>query len=86
MKLREIRGKIDAVDQQLLALLEERFALAGQVAQYKKEHSLPVKDAGREAELLRRLREQARPALADDILPLFAAIIEASVRYQERLL
>ena len=52
------RAEIDAIDEQLLCLLEARLAKVVQVGQYKKAHALAVKDAGREAALLANLSQK----------------------------
>ena len=52
--LQNARAEIDAVDAQLAALFERRMAAVLTVAQYKKEHGLPIFDAAREAVVLDR--------------------------------
>lgn len=52
MELSEIRGKIDAVDKDLLKLFLERMALAEEVAAYKNENNLPISNRQREREIL----------------------------------
>ena len=51
--LKQLRAEIDQVDSELLALLERRFALSGQVAASKQGQS--VFRPGREAAIIRRL-------------------------------
>lgn len=46
------RCQIDAVDEQLAALFEQRMAAVLQVAEYKKAHGLPIFDPAREAVVL----------------------------------
>ena len=50
--LKELRGKIDSIDAQLVDLFKQRMAVSRDIAAYKKEHSLPTLDAGRERALL----------------------------------
>ncbi len=59
MELSEIRAKIDAVDDQLLALFLERMDLAEEVAAYKNEHKLPILNKERERAVLARVTEQS---------------------------
>lgn len=59
MELSEIRTKIDAVDDQLLALFLQRMDLSDEVAAYKNEHSLPILNKERERGILARVTEQA---------------------------
>ena len=48
MDLKEIRTKIDRIDEQLLSLFLERMETADQVAAYKNEHHLPIMNETRE--------------------------------------
>lgn len=59
MELNEIREQIDRLDGQLLALFLERMHLSEAVADYKREHGLPVLSKEREREVLTRVQEQA---------------------------
>ena len=44
-ELQQARVEIDAVDQEMARLFERRMAACRQVAQYKRERSLPILDA-----------------------------------------
>lgn len=59
MDLKEIRTKIDAVDEQMLSLFLERMGLAEEVAAYKNEHHLPILNKTREREVLSRVTQEA---------------------------
>ncbi len=59
MELSEIRDKIDALDDQLLALFLERMALSEDVAAYKSAHHLPILNKQREREVLARMMDKA---------------------------
>ena len=59
MELSEIRTKIDAVDDQLLALFLERMELSEQVAAYKNERHLPILNKQREREILAKVTQKA---------------------------
>lgn len=59
MELSEIRGKIDAVDEQMLRLFLERMELAEQVADYKSREGLPIANREREREIMARMTEAA---------------------------
>ena len=48
MDLAELRQESDQIDEKLVALFAARMKASEQVAAYKKEHNLPVMDAGRE--------------------------------------
>ena len=62
--LKELRGKIDSIDAQLVDLFKQRMAVSRDIAAYKKEHSLPTLDAGRERALLAKVGAQAGEELA----------------------
>ena len=53
-KLIEARKIISEADKQIAELFEKRMQAVKQVAEYKKERGLPVFDAAREEELVRR--------------------------------
>ena len=48
----EIRNKIDSIDKQISLLLKERFLLAEQIGEYKKQNDLPITCPEREAEVI----------------------------------
>jgi chorismate mutase/prephenate dehydratase len=82
MNIDEIRGEIDVIDDKLLALFEQRMEIARKIGQYKKEHSLPVRDRERERKILYRLCEKAPPELVDYTKSLFSSLFEMSSAYQ----
>ena len=47
MNLDELRMEIDKVDDQLIRLFAQRMDIAAQIAEYKKQHNLPVLNAAR---------------------------------------
>ena len=73
MELKECRNKLDAIDSQLVSLFCERMEIVQKVAEYKKEHELPIHASGREKEILERVRtlsgEELAPSVAD-LLPI----------------
>lgn len=52
LDLTQIRQEIDAIDKELVALLEQRMALVSQVAAFKKETGKPILDTAREEAVL----------------------------------
>ena len=54
-----VRAMIDALDRDLLQIMAKRMALVAEVAAYKRQHGLKIRDAGRERELLRDRHERA---------------------------
>lgn len=56
-----LRAMIDAIDRDLLRMLARRYALVGEIAQYKRGHHLPIRDFQREREILDDRRDLATP-------------------------
>lgn len=52
LDLTQIRQNIDAIDKELVALLEQRMTLVSQVAAFKKETGKPILDTAREEAVL----------------------------------
>ena len=50
--LNEMRADLDAVDRQIVALFERRMAVSREIAAYKRERGLPVRDAAREEQVI----------------------------------
>ncbi|NQD63938.1 chorismate mutase, partial [Enterobacter sp. CM29] len=86
--LLDLRVKISALDEKLLALLAERRALAIEVGKAKLDSHRPVRDIDRERDLLERLIQlgKAHHLDAHYITRLFQLIIEDSVLTQQALL
>lgn len=86
-ELQKARRIIDGVDRQMALLFEQRMEAVRQVVAYKRKHGLPIKDAGREDEVI-----QKNLALLEDqsLAPYYADYIRhqmaLSRQYQARLL
>lgn len=79
-----LRQQIDRLDDELLELLDKRMKVACEIGQYKKEHSMPVIQAGRYNDLMeRRVRSAEEMGMSADFMrAILAAIHEESVRKQ----
>ena len=84
--LQEIRNNIDAIDDKLVALFEERMALCAEVAAYKKQTAKAVYDNSREKAILARLTENRNAADAGAVKLLYNTIFEISRARQSALL
>ena len=84
MELTELRKSIDTIDQQLIALFEQRMDVSSSIAAYKKAAGKPILDASREEEKLQAVTARCRPETADLIAGLFKEIMAASRAYQAR--
>ena len=87
MDLNELREGIDAIDNEILSLFLKRMELCRSVADYKKEHSLPVFQGGREQQIIDRIKEKTADAsLEDGTANLFTTIMDISKLLQNRKL
>ncbi len=84
LKLAELRQKIDAIDKQILTLLQKRIRLALRANPIKEKAELAVRDFSREAAILEnKMHEAARKNLpALEIKAIFQKIIGVCRRAQ----
>ena len=76
MKIKDFREKIDAVDTELVSLLNRRAAYAAEIGKLKKEKNIPVHIPKREEYILERIRsENPGPLPVDTIVKIFKDII-----------
>lgn len=75
------RQEIDALDIELLRLLNQRAAIAGEIAAIKVALGLPAYDAKREEQVLERVAEKnAGPFGAESVCAIFRGIIHETRR------
>lgn len=84
--LSNYREQIDAIDEKLVALFEERMNVAGKIAEYKRDNALPVLDAGREREKLVSVKGKASEEFRSYTGVLYSLLFELSRSYQEKKL
>ena len=78
-----LRGAIDEVDRQIVALFERRMAVTRQVGEYKQRQGIPVLDPQREREVIaNKLACLHNPALKTDVAQLYETIMALSRRQQ----
>lgn len=82
MDLTQLRDRIDAIDDELIRLFCQRMEVAAQIADYKKEHGLPILVPAREAEKLLDVAEKAGPEMADYTKELYTTLFRLSREYQ----
>ena len=81
------RQKIDAIDTQIIALLEERMTAVAEVVRIKKEEKIAILDTGREADVLENVRKRVEnQKYADTIVATFEDIMRQSRHYQNQQL
>ena len=86
-QLDQIRTKINDIDEKMAALFEERMHMSEQVAAFKRERGLSVRDAERERELIAR----SAACIGDEAIGSYYAqflrkVIDLSCAYQTRLM
>ncbi len=81
-ELKDLREKIDAIDQQMVDLFKQRMEVSKEVAAYKQANGLPTMDAGRERALLGKVGERAGEELADYTQSVYRTILAAGRSYQ----
>ena len=86
MEIQEIRKRIDEADEQLVQAFAKRMRAASDIADYKREHGLPVWDPAREREVMARQTQAAGEDMAMDVKLLYNTIFDISRSYQQRRL
>lgn len=86
--LNQLRQKISAIDQQLLALLAQRRQISQDVIVYKDSQTLPLRDLKREQDVLAECLKQGQSLGLDShyVTRVFREIIEDSIRCQQEYL
>ena len=83
MDISILRGDIDAIDSQLVALFVKRMALSAAIGNYKKELGLPIHVPQREQEIIETLSREAGDQLAPYVARLYQQIFALSREYQQ---
>ena len=84
MDLNELRNEIDSIDKELVSLFTRRMAISGQVADYKREHDLPILVPARERAILQEVASMAGPEMGNYARVLYSLIFELSRSYQSK--
>ena len=86
-ELDKIRENINSIDEQMAQLFQERMEMSQQVAAFKKDRGLSIRDAERERELIDRDRRFIKdPAVDGYYVQFLRSILDLSCAYQSRLL
>ena len=84
MDIKELRGQIDAIDEELVTLFCRRMEVAEQIADYKREHNMPILVPAREREKLQDVSAKAGTDMANYTRVLYSMIFELSRSYQSK--
>ncbi len=76
--IEELRAEIDKLNKEIVKLLAKRIEVAGEIAEYKKLHGLPIRVPEREKAVIENVKEMARESGLDEkmIEDVFWKIIE----------
>ena len=80
--INDIRKEIDEIDKELVDLYIRRMNCSARVAEYKREHGMPVLDASRERDLLNKISELSGSELEEYTRTLYSTILDLSRSYQ----
>ena len=86
MELNELRQQIDEIDRELVSLFIRRMNCSAGVAEYKREHGMPVLDASRERALLSKISELSGEEFEEYSRTLYSTILSLSRSYQHKQL
>ena len=84
MDIKDLRGKIDSIDTQLVELFTQRMETSAQIADYKKANNLPIFVPAREREILQDVAQKAGPEMANYTRVLYSMLFELSRSYQSK--
>jgi len=82
-EIEDWRCRIDSLEDQIIALLNERASYAAEIGKIKRNHSLPVLDANREQEILDRVGAKSRGPLSAQAIRNIFSVIMAETRLLE---
>ena len=84
MDLKNLRMEMDKIDDELVHLFGKRMDVAAQIADYKKQHNLPILAPSREREKLQDVAAKAGPDMANYTRVLYSMLFELSRSYQSK--
>lgn len=83
----ELRKQIEEIDEQMIDLFEQRMSVSAKVAEYKKEHGIPVLDKDREKILIERNTGKVKnKELKVYYKDFFEGVLDVSKSYQHKLM
>lgn len=83
MTLTEARKEIDALDEQIIPLLEKRMRAAVQIGAEKKKAGMPLRDEKRETEILCRAGQMTEPPFCAAVRHVYSALFDACVSLEK---
>jgi len=87
MEIADWRKKIDAIDRELVRLLNERARCVVEIGEIKRANSLPIQQTSREQEVLKNVLDSNQGPLQNEQLRrVFQQIVEEAKGLERRLL
>jgi chorismate mutase len=87
MDLADWRKKIDAIDRELVRLLNERARCVTEIGKIKRANALPIQESNREQEVLKNVLDSNQGPLENEQLRrVFQQIVEEGKGLQRRLM
>ena len=78
-----IREEIDAIDSEIIALLESRLNLSLQIGKVKRNLDKKIRDDSREEEILKKIEELSLLYPKEDLKSIFVEIMKTSLSAQK---
>ena len=86
MDIEKFRAQIDAVDTEIIRLLNERCRLACEIGAFKNENNLPIYVPERERKLLERLTsDNPGPLPRESLKAIYREIMSAAIRLERKV-
>ena len=86
MELKDLRDRLDLIDNQITELFKQRMETVKLVAEYKRTNNTPILAAGREQEILDRISAIVGDDLQEYAKKLFITLMALSRDYQAEYL
>ena len=83
--LEKQRAEIDAIDREIVALVERRMQVVVDVARIKKENGIAILDANREKEVITKVQSYLKDAtLKEELAEAYETLMKVSKDYQQK--
>lgn len=86
MGLDNLRKELDEIDNELIEVFKKRMDITKKIGRYKRVRDVPVRDRGRENEIIKRLEDQVEEEYKFAVEPLYEKIFQLSKEYQVELM
>ena len=86
MEIKDIRNRIDVIDDQIAKLYIERMQYGKEIAEQKRINNLPITNSARESEIIARIAKEMPDELKLYSKRLFECIFDTSKAYQSEYL